>query len=639
MFDLFRSREKSVRILLGVLLGLVALSMVTYLIPGGYGDSGTGAPTVVAEVGGEPVTARMVQMQLQNALRNKSIPQGLEDYYVPQLVNQMVSERAMAYEAQRLGFQVSDAELANAIRSIVPAQYVEDKQLYQAFLQAQNTSIQEFEQNMRKQLLMLKLRNIAANGVVVSPQEVEQEYKRRNEKVKIEYATLTPAKIRAELKPTAEDLQKYFTQYSAGFKIPEKRSYDLVVIDPAKVGASIQVSDADVQKAYNQQMDQFRTPERVHVRHLLLKTTEKPKEVVDKLEAKANDLLKQAKGGADFAELAKKNSDDTGTQAKGGDLGWVVRGQTVPNFETAAFALKPGEISNVVRTEYGFHIIQSLEKEEARLRPLSEVKDQLVASSKQQLVNDKVQQLGEQVRAALVKNPAQAAQIAQQFGVTEVKADKVASGEALPEVGNSADFQSATAALNKGEVSQPIQIVGNKIVIAVLTGIDPARAAQFAEVQDKVRERYLDEKSREVMQQKAKDAVAQAKAAGGDLRKIAQSLNLEYKAIPEFSRDGAAEGIGSAGFLQEAFSQPAGSVIGPISANGQEFVVKVVEKISPDMSHLAQEREAILDGIKRKKARERDDLFEDGVLARLIKDGKVKIHEDAVKRLTQAFRG
>ena len=126
---------------------------------------------------------------------------------------------------------------------------------------------------------------------------------------------------------------------------------------------------------YNSHKDQYRTPERVHARHILLSTTNKPKDEIPKIQAKAEDLLKQIRGGADFAQLAQKNSEDPGSAAKGGDLGWVVRGQMVKNFEDTVFALKPKEVSNVMTTEYGFHIIQVLEKEPARLRPLDEVKD------------------------------------------------------------------------------------------------------------------------------------------------------------------------------------------------------------------------------------------------------------------------
>src|SRR5262249_53539748 len=143
---------------------------------------------------------------------------------------------------------------------------------------------------------------------------------------------------------------------------------------------------ADVRKAYSSSMDNFRMPERVHIRHILIKTEGKSDSEKKAALAKAEGILKQLQGGADFADLAKKNSDDPGSKEKGGDLDFVVHGQTVPEFDKMAFSLPVKQISPIVTTQYGYHILQVLEKQPARVQPFEEVKANLTTELKKQQV-------------------------------------------------------------------------------------------------------------------------------------------------------------------------------------------------------------------------------------------------------------
>ena len=201
-------------------------------------------------------------------------------------------------------------------------------------------SVEQFESNMRKNLLQGKLQSLALEGVIVTPEELNAEFHRRNDKFKFEYVMYSPAASTPVVNVTPQEVQEYFNRNRAAYKTPERRSFYLLIADEAKVGAGVQVSDGDLLRAYQANLERYRTPERVKARHILIKTMDKPKEEQDKLAAKAGDLLKQIRGGADFAELAKKNSDDPGSAQKGGDLDWVIRGQTVKEFEDAAFLVE-----------------------------------------------------------------------------------------------------------------------------------------------------------------------------------------------------------------------------------------------------------------------------------------------------------
>jgi len=356
MFDLFRSREKSVRILLGALLLLVALSMLTYLIPS-YNTGSNTSDTIVAEIGKDDViTLPEVQKLIQNTVRGRQLPPEVVPNYVPTMVDQMVTDRALAYEAARLGFQATDADVADTIRQMAPGLFQDGKfvgkDAYASMLAQQNITIAEFETDLRRQILITRLREVAMEGTIVTPLEIEQAYRKKNEKIKIEYVKIPNDKYRAEVQPTAQDLQNFFKANSARFQTAEMKSLAILIADPAKMEQTATPTDADLQRMYSQNLDSFRTPERVKVRHILLKTDGKPASEEPKIKVKAEDLLKQIRGGADFAALAKKNSEDTGSAANGGAMpDWVTRGQTVPEFEKAAFSLKPGQTSDLVKTQ------------------------------------------------------------------------------------------------------------------------------------------------------------------------------------------------------------------------------------------------------------------------------------------------
>ncbi len=640
MFDLFRSRDKAVRYLLGGLLGLVALSMVITLIPG-YGSASRSPDQVVAEIGGDKITVRQVQMQLQQMMRNKSVPPEMVSLYVPQLIDQMISEEALAYQAQRMGFEVSDAETANTIRSLLSQLFPDgsfNKAVYERFLNEQGLTIPEFEENIRKAQLVTKLRNLALEGVVVSPKEVEQEYHRRNDKVKLDYVVFDPAKLKSQVKVTQQEEMDFFNKNRDRFKLNEKRSFDLLLADQAKLAANITIPDAELRRDYEANKDNFRTPERVHARHILVSTTGKSPDEVKKLEAKANDILKQVKAGGDFAELAKKNSDDPGSATKGGDLGWVVRGQMVKPFEEACFSLKPKEISNLVKTEYGFHIVQVLEKEDARVKPFDEVKEQIATSKKRQMVVDKMQNAVDQAHAALAKAPAQAEQIANQYGLQFIKVANHGPSESLPELGTNSAVDTAVAALKVHDVSDVFQIGADKMAVAVLTGIQPVRNGEFAEVEPQVKAAVIEDRVAFLSKAREVKLNFELKSAGTDLKAIAKKFDLDFKSTDEFNRDGAAEGIGPATYLEAAFSKNVGDVVGPLTLEGKIFYCVVTAKTIADPSKFEAQRGELLLQLKKKKANERKELFEDGLVTELVKQGKIKKYPEAIQSLSQRAR-
>lgn len=642
MFDLFRRRDTTVRYVLMGLLGLVALSMVVTLIPGfGTGMGSSQSDQLIAEVAGEPVNFREAATRIEGAVRRTGMPRNTAYALANNVLDDLITQKAVEYEAKRLGFSVTDEDLGTAIRAMFPTLFPNGKfmgrEAYASILAQQNLSIAEFEASMRSQLLVQKIASLIGEGIIVTPSEIEAEYKKNNEKIKIEFVKLTQAAMAKNLTVSDADVRAEYDRKKATLKVPEKRAVTLLLVDEARVAAGLQANEADLRRAYEDQKDRFRTAERVNSRHILIKTTEKPESEIPKLQAKAEALLKQLQGGADFAELAKKNSEDPGSAAKGGELGFLVKGQTVKNFEEALFTLKPKELSKVVKTEYGFHIIQVLAREDARLQPFEEVRGVLQAETQRQLIYERMQRNIDALRAGVIKSPGDLEKLAQQYNAAALRMPLAGQAESVfPGVGPNPDFAAQIFGLRKGESTSVIQGQGNTLAIAVLNDIQPERPSTFEEAQAKLKADLLNARAATLLTERSLALAAKARS-GADLKKLAAEFGGEYKTAPEFARNGAAEGIGSAGIMSSIFGKPVGTVSDPFGFGQDRYVARVTEVIPADLGKLAQERDGVAGAIKEERGRERSALFTDGLVQKLTKDGKIKINDANRKRLLNQF--
>ena len=642
MFDLFRSRDKAVRILLGVILGVVALSMVTYLIPGGWmngGDTTAGNPNVIAKVGDYSVTAAEAQRMIQNMMRGRNLPPEILSMYAPQMINNLIAERAMAYEAKRLGFVATEAETADAVRRSLPPQLFKDgklisKDLYSSVLAEQGMTIEQFEAEAAQQVITNRLRDMIAAGVVVSPLEVEQEYRKRNEKAKIDYVILPTAKYSAEAQASDAELKAYFDKHRAEYQLPEKRNLAVLVIDPATLQNDFQPSDAELQTLYQVMQDKFRVPERVKVRHILIKSDPATDA---QAKAKIDDIEKQLQKGADFADLARRYSQDPGSASKGGDLDWITRNQTVKEFEAAAFSLPLNKISEPVKTTYGYHILEVMDKQAPRTVPFEEAKSALVAQLRNRQMNDILQTAEDKAVAALRKDPAHPEKAAEVSKAQIFNVPSFGAGDPIPGVGMNKEVDAAIVSLKKGQVSQPVVLQGNKIVIADVMDVSPARPASFEDVQGQIRTKLNTDKVQQVVTEKAKELLAKAKADGGDLKKAAKEMGLEVKTSDDFTRSGAIEGVGSASTFADAFTKPVNSLLGPVPAQGTVAVAEVVGHTDANMAEFPSQRDSLREEIKNTKAREREEIFIAGLKKRLEQEKKIQVHNDVLKQVLDSY--
>jgi len=643
MFNLFHSSAKLTKYLLGGLLLVVAASMVTYLIPnaGLTASSDTGVDNVLAEVGGTTVTMDQAKTAITRLVANGQLPRDAVDVYLPQLIDQMIQDRAATYAFGKLGLSVSDDEVLAGLMQVYPQAFkdgklVSQEQLEQAFLSQQNMTLTDGINEMRRQLLLRKLQNVAFTSVVVTKSEVDQAIIHKHQTAKIEYIAFPAAKFRDQVKVTPEALQQAYRKNPSIYNLPERRSFQVLIADQAKMAQSMTVTDAQLRAAYASSMDSFRTPERVKVRHILLMTQGKSDAEKKAALAKAQDLLKQVRAGGDFAELAKKNSQDPGSAPNGGDLGFIVRGQTVAPFEKFAFSAKPKEISDLVTTEYGYHIIQALEKEPARVKPFDEVKDSIAEQLKKQGVNDKMQASMDQARAALLKAPGSAAEVAKQFDLELVTAKDLAAGDAIPSLGASPAISGVVTGMKPNDVSDVQVVPGNKLALVVLNAITPAKPAEFSEVEAKVRDMYVTSEATRLADISAKK-VGDRVRAGEDLAAIAKTEKLDSTKSNDVTINDSITGLGPAAQLPDIFTKPVNSVIGPVSVEGRNIIYKILDRQSPDPNNYSNERDAAIQELKQQKARSMYGLFQDSLMEQARQDGKLKIHQNAIRQLIADF--
>src|ERR1700686_4262912 len=360
------SRKTGMRILLGVVVLLLGGSMLLYLVPQTPGNGEASSTDIVAKVGDQTVSAAEIRQQLSEVAQRNQVPKQLESLYARQILNQLIFQKEMEYEAKRLGIRVSEQEQADRIRQFLPTAYNGDtfvgRDRYAAEVQARfQLTVPVFEDLIRQGLLQDKFRKLVTDGVSVGPQELQDEFKYKNEKVKLDYAFIKPEDLQAKIASDENEIKSAYEKNRSRYQVPEKRVARFGLIDVNQLRRTTQISDDELKAQYQQEIQQYQVPNRVHVQHILLMTVgNKTDAEIEEIRQKAEDVLKQARKGPKFDYLAKKYSEDPGSKDKGGDLGWLTQGQTVPEFEKTAFSLDKGKISDLAQTQYGFHIIKVL---------------------------------------------------------------------------------------------------------------------------------------------------------------------------------------------------------------------------------------------------------------------------------------
>ncbi len=647
MIRFLQSGNKAAKYLLGGLLLIICVSMCLYLIPGFTNGSTLNQTGVLANVGGQEITSNDVQQFVKRILRQQRYPDGMMPFLQQQAVQQLVQEAEIRYEATRMDLRVSDQELRDELHtnpSFAPVLFPQGnfigQQKYEELLRDNGSTVEDFERQLRSELLARKLVAAVTAGVTASPAEIEKAYKEQNTKVKFEYAVIKMEDVEKGIKPTDAELKAYFDANQARYKnaIPEKRQIRYFLISDKQAGSKAAVTPADVDQYYRGHQEQYRMPDRVKVRHILIQTP-KPgpdgkvdQKGVDEARAKAAGILKQIKAGGDFAELAKKNSDDPGSKEQGGELGWIVKGQTVPEFEKTAFDQPKGQISDLVQTNYGFHIIQTEDKEIAHLKPLAEVKDSIEQTLKQQKMAAAMEQMATSAESDAKSGSMEKA--AAKYEAQVIESNPISRTDALPGVGSSQEL--INDIFNVDEKSGPQAIhIPQGVVVFQVEKIIPPRTPNFEEVKDRVATDFKSERASTLLSQKTTELADRAHALH-DLNKAAKELNATVKTSDLVSRSGQVPDVGSmSGAANVAFTLKPGEISGPINTGRNGAVLQVTEHQDPPLAgnEFVKAQDTVREEIIGQKRQEAMQLFMSNLTDRLEKEGKVKINQNELKNL------
>jgi peptidyl-prolyl cis-trans isomerase D len=641
------------KIILSAILLIFCGAMVITLIPGGLGSDLMGQPSqgVVAKVAGQNVTTQDVQARAKVLVQQQgpqyaAMASRLMPMFLPQAAQQLITGKAIVAEAQRLGLKATEADVRDELEhgryaaTFFPGGKFIGQTAYEGLLEQNNLTVDGFEQDVRNEVLQQKLVTLVTGSASVSDAEIRQQFAKNSSKVKFVYAVLSQDDIRKGLHPTDDELKAFYNRNKATYNnsIPEKRKIEYALLNKSKMLAEVQATNDELRAYYDQHKDQYRVPEEVKVRHILIKTPSPGPDgkvddkAVEEARKKAEDVLKQVKAGGKFEDLAKKYSEDPGSGKQGGDLGWIGRGRTVPEFEKAAFSLAKGQTSDLVKSSFGFHIIRVEDKHEPHVKTLDEVRSEIEPLIGQQKAGRLMENAGngllEQARSQGLEKAAAAK------GLSVVNTDFVSRADVLPGIGVTPQFMDAVFTEREKAPPDLAQISQGAVVFQVLA-IRPPSTPTFEEIRSRVENEFKNERASILLSQKTQELSDRAKSEH-DLKRAAKELGATVKTSDFVLPDGQVPDVGSmTGQAGVAFTLKPGDISGPITNANNGVVLSVLEKQEPTEQEFAAKKDQIRDGLLRNKQQDLFGLFLSNLRQRMEKSGEIRINEKEMQNLTK----
>jgi len=618
-------------------LAIVVLTFILLYIPSFMTQEGVGAaPTdTIATVNGETVTVGTFQRAYQQQLT--SLRQAYGDQFNEQMLRQfgiaqnivqrLVDEAAVLAEARRLGITVTDAELRERILRIPGfqenGQFIGNAR-YRQILQMQRPPMraEEFEEELRRQLLAEKLQAAATAWVHVSDAEADEEYRRRSEKVKLDLAVFTSNQFRAAVQPTDADLDAQFKANQETYRIPEKRRVRYLSVDAEALRAKMTVTAQEAEARYRQNIQTYSTPEQVRASHILLKTEGKDEAAVRK---QAEAVLAKVKAGGDFAALAKQYSED-GSKDNGGDLDFFGRGAMVKEFEDAAWALQPGQVTDLVKSPFGFHIIKLTDKRAANTRTLAEVRSQIDDQIKYEKAQAEAQKVATEIEKE-IDDPSDLDRVAGARGLAVGDSGLFSRDEPLAGLGFAPAVSAEAFTLEQGKVSGMLRTTQGFAWIS-LVEVKPSYLPALEEVKDKVRDDVTRLKAVELARTKA--ATMAQSAARGNFAAAAKAAGVEVKTTELITRGTALPEVGINNAVDDAvFALKAGETSAPIATDNAVVVARVTERVDVSPAEMASGR----DGVRAEILNQRRGQFFSAYMTKAKEKMDMQFNEAALRNI------
>ena len=607
-------------------LALVVLAFVFLYVPGFMDQTGgVGLPNdVIARVGDKEISLLEFQQIYTRQLQAYRLESGgeiseelLRSLGIDrQILQQMIDGHAALTEAERLGLQVSDAEVRERILAFpafqIDGQFIGEAN-YRQLLQQQRPPVSpsQFEEEIRNEILVERLQAAVTGWVQVSDAEVADEHRRRNERVRVDIVAFRADDFRDEVEATEADVALLFTEESSSYEVPEKRRLRFLLVDQTAIFDSLTLTEDEVQQYYDANMSQYQTPGQVRARHILLRVDGDDEAVA----ARAAELAAEARAGADFAELAREHSEDETNAESGGDLGLFGRGRMVPEFENAAFALAAGEVSDPVRSPFGYHVIEVTEKQDEVTQPFPEVRGAIENVLKRERSSSRATALARAI-ASEATTPEELERAAAARGYELQESGFAARGEPILGLGLAQEVSAQAFAIEPGAVAGPIATPSGPAFVTV-TDIQDPYVPELDEVRDQVREDVIRKKSLTLAQERAAGA-AEALRTADDFVTAAEEADWSVGSSDLVTRGAALPEVGTSPSVEAvAFAMPPGTVSDVVQTGNAAAIVHLVEREQASAADLAQNRDTLRNELMLQRQSRFFTAYMDNVKARL----------------------
>ncbi len=646
MIRFLQKDNRVVKAMFVVIIAAASVSMVVYLIPGLTGQSAVSADTYAVIYphwyskflsSGEIVSQERVTQQARQQLQQRN-PQYASNpmivsLFEQQVGQQLVQQQILLAEASKLGISATNDDVLQYLHTgqagqvLFPNGQFIGKDQYASLIATRfDMSVAQFEENVKHDIAIRRLESLITAGVTVGEKEARELYRKNNIKIKFDYAVISGDDIRKQFNPSDAELEAFFKKNAARYAnaVPEQRTISYFAFTPNDVPGGVQQpTQQEIQQYFNAHQSEYSIPEQSKARHILIKVAAGADAGADAAaKAKAEGILKQIQGGANFAELAKKNSDDPGSKDTGGELGFAQRGHMVPEFDSAIFTQKLGD-TKIVKTQFGYHIVQVEERQAAHTQQLNDVLPTIQATLIRQKSTTAQENFARALTSEAIKNGLQ--KTAEAHHLQLVTTPPVNAQGVIPSLPDGSQLIAHAFESKQGDPAQSAQ-TGEGYAIFQITGITAAHAPNFADWKSHAADDYRNEQVPALLSQKTAELAAKAKSMN-DLSKAAKEVGATVKTSDLVGQSGQVPEFGAVGQVApQMFDMATGAITGPINAGRTGVVAKVLDKQEPSAEEIAknldQTREQILD----QKRQEAFGVFANSILNEYKKNNRVRMN-------------
>ncbi|MGB8258833.1 MAG: peptidylprolyl isomerase [Terracidiphilus sp.] len=630
-----------------VVIAAASVGMVVYLIPGltGMGTGGTDTYAMIYPHwysrflnAGISVSQMQVSQMARKQMQRQQLPESsfIVNYFEQQAGSQLVRDQVLLAKAEQLGIHATNQDVADFLHQgafgeyIFPkGQYIGDDR-YADFVARQiNMSVTDFENAVKQDIAIRRLQALITAGITVGDTEVRENYRKNNIKIKFDYAVITSDDVRKTINPSDDDLEAFFKANGPRYAsaVPEERKVTYFVFTPNQVpGGMSQPTQQEVQQYFRQHEAEYQTPEQARSRHILIKLEAGADAKADAAaKAKAEGILKQIQGGANFADLAKKNSDDPGSKDSGGELGFAQRGRMVPAFDSAIFSQKIGE-TKIVKSQFGYHIVQVEERQEAHAQSLAEVAPVIQATLSRQKSSVAEENYARNLTSEAIQKGLEKTAAAHHLEV--VTSPFVGPQGVIGTLPDSAQIVGKAFQSKQGDPPQ-FAPVGEGYAIFQVSGIQAAHAPAFADYKAKIGEDYRDEKLPALLTAKTQELANKAKATG-DLAKAAKEAGATVKTSDLLGPTGQAPDLGQISTVApQLLEMKPGDFSGAISTGRTGVVAKLLDKQEPTADEIAKNFDQTRDQMLEQRRGEAFNVFMSALMEDFKKHNRIRLNPKA----------